>query len=562
MENWDMIKEPFSASFYYGENNKVRGNVDVSLSRNQEILETIFVDSGDVIRQRCRIGSRSNKTHTGNETKGREVESHNHENHATRNGTNHNLQMNYNCYVIYVDGLADSQMVEDFAIRPLKEVDVVDCIASPIGNEKNAVLTKDWITSHIEYVDYTWKDTLDEAVVELLSGNTVFFFEGIDSALVLSSKRFPTRGVGEVKAEQTMRGAKDAFNENLRTNTALLRRRVRDGRMKVKQQMVGQRSHTHIAICYVDGLVREKWLEDLEDSLNRYEIDAVFDSGMLEQLIEPNWKSPFPQFQYTERPDKAASALLEGRIVLIVDNSPSVLILPATANTFFQAADDYYCRHSVANFTRILRYIAAFLAVGLPALYLSVISYHTEILPVQLILTIAEARKAVPFPAVVEVLLMELEFELLREAGVRLPGQIDNTIGVVGGLIVGQAAVEAGLVSTIVVIIVALTAISSFAIPNESFSSAFRILKFFLIGMCALWGIYGFFLGLLILFIHLSSLESFGLPYMIPAVSSSSELYNDSKDFIWKVPIFGMKKRPVFTRQDNCIRLRKRGVKK
>jgi spore germination protein len=458
--------------------------------------------------------------------------------------------------VIYVDGLADQQMVEDFALRPLK--------SGMLQKETYAVLSEPKrraaFAQMLELADMSWRETMDEAVVEILSGNTILFFDGIGAAMMISSKNFPSRGISEVDSEKTLRGAKDSFNENMRTSTALLRRRIRDGRLKIKQIFVGERSRTNVAICYVDGLVRRAWLSQLEERLNAYDVDAVYDSGMIEQLLEPEWKSVFPQFQHTQRPDKAASALLEGRVVMVVDNSPDVLILPATMNTFFQSADDYYCRHCVAVFARILRYVAAVLAIGLPGLYLSIIGFHTEILPVKLVLTIAAARQSVPFPAVVEILLMELEFELLREAGIRLPGQLDNTIGVVGGLIVGQAAVEAGLVSTIVVIVVAVTAIASFAIPNESFTSAFRLLKFFFIMLCAFWGIYGFFLGMVILLIHLSSLESFGVPYLMPAVSSGANDYDDIKDFILKKSIFSMWKRPIFTRRQEQVRLSKRGA--
>ena len=436
-----------------GKNNKIRGTIKQEIKENQAVLEELLQDCEDIIHQ-------SFSTPCGVEV-----------------------------YIVYVDGLADHQLVEDFVLRPLKSYEyrlqeekenkVLDhFFKMPETKKKQVVL------EIFDLVDVSWKSSYDEAVLEIMSGNTVLFMDGMKEAISISSKKFPSRGVAEAESEKTIRGSKDAFNESMRTSTALLRRRIRDPRFKIQQVFVGQRSRTNVAICYVDGLVRQEWLEELKNRLGRYEIDAIYDSAMIEQLVEPNWKSPFPQFQHTERPDKASSALLEGRIVLVVDNSPDVLILPATLNTFFQASDDYYSKYFVAIFARILRYVAAILAIGLPGFYLSVVSYHTEILPTQLVLAIAKAREGIPFPAMVEILLMELEFELLREAGIRLPGHMDNTIGVVGGLIVGQAAVEAGLVSTIVVIVVALAALASFAVPNESFMSAFRLLKFFFILLC------------------------------------------------------------------------------
>lgn len=355
-----------------------------------------------------------------------------------------------------------------------------------------------------------------------------------------------------------MRGPRDSFNESLRTSTALIRRRIKDPKCKIVQNKFGQRSRTDYALIYMEDLVEKKVLDAVQDQLEAYETDAIYDSGMLEHFMNQKWYSPFPVIQSTERPDKVASSLLEGRVAIIVDNSPEVLLLPATFNTFFQASDDYYNQWSVATFARILRYMASILAIGLPGFYIAITSFHLEMLPTELLLAIAQARSAITFPVVLEVLLMELEFELLREAGIRLPGQMGNTIGIVGGLIVGQAAVEAGLVSTIVVIVVALAALASFTIPNESFASAYRLLKFFLIFVSAIWGLYGFVLGMLLLAIHLSGMTSYSIPYMTPAVSSGTGEYESSKDFILRLPIYLMRKRPVFTKEGERIRMRKR----
>lgn len=447
-------------------------------------------------------------------------------------------------YMVYTDGLTKTDMLEESVLAPL--------LKNFVKMESN--LMSQLECSSIQTADMKEIKTMDEALTNILAGNTVLFVNGYDHAILISSKNFPTRGVQEANQEVVLRGPKDSFNESLRTNTALIRRRIRDTRLKVEQLQVGERSKTDIAIMYMGDLVRPDILQSVRDRLNQVSMDGILDSGMLEQLLEENWKSPFPQFQSTQRPDKTASALLEGRVVLVVDNSPQVLILPVTFQIFFQASDDYYDRWEVASFARILRYVASFLAIGLPAFYIAVANFHTEVLPTSLILSIAAAREGVPFPVVVEVLLMELSFELLREAGIRLPGQLGGTIGIVGGLIVGQAAVDAGLVSTIVVIVVSLTAIASFAVPNETFSSAFRMLKFLMIIFAAFYGIYGFFLGWLFLFIHLASLKSFGIPYMMPSVAGSLNSYEDEKDFHFRWPLFFMKKRPIFTREDARIR--------
>lgn len=314
---------------------------------------------------------------------------------------------------------------------------------------------------------------MEAAVTEILSGNTVIFGTDAKRALMINSKKFPMRGVSEAESETTIRGAKDSFTESVRTNTVLIRRRIRDTRLKAEAMKIGVRTKTDVALMYMEDLVRPQVLEEIKKRLEAFVIDGIFDSGMLEQMTEKKWYSPFPQFQSTERPDKASSALLEGRVALIVDNSPMVLLLPVTLACFFQAADDYYNRWGIVCFTRFLRYVSAVTAMVLPALYIALAGFHTEIFPTSLALSLTAARQGVPFPLALEVILMEIAFEILREAGIRLPGPMGSTLGIVGGLIIGQAAVDANIVSPIVVIVVALTALSAFTIPNEGFASAF-----------------------------------------------------------------------------------------
>ena len=449
-------------------------------------------------------------------------------------------------YICYIDGLINRDILEESVIRPF---------LNHVGEEQ-----EDWFSSilseTLETVDVKEVYEMDQMIEAILGGDTAIFADGYEKGLVLSSKGFPTRGVAPTESEVVLRGSKDSFNENFRQNTALIRRRIKDTRLKLKQSTVGFRSRTNVGLLYMDDLVEPELVKQIEQQLKEIKIDGIFDNGMLEHLLEKETLSPFPQFQHTERPDKTASGILEGRIAIVVDNSPGVLLVPVTLHCFFQASDDYYNRFYVASFERFLRYMAALIAIGLPGLYIAIFNFHTEVLPTSLVLSFASARLGVPFPVVVELLLMELAFEMLREAGVRMPGQMGNTIGVVGGLIVGQTAVEAGLVSTIVVIVVSLTAIASFSIPSESFTSAFRLMKFILIATCALWGIYGFFLGMLFVLIHLCSLDSYGIPYLLPTVSSSVAEYGTKKDYIGKAPIGMMKERPIFTRRGARVRMR------
>ena len=404
--------------------------------------------------------------------------------------------------------------------------------------------------------DATYFVTVQEAVDGLLTGEAILFLDGFDKAVKIPDKGYPSKGISNSESEKVVRGSNEALCESVKLNAALIRKRIRSSKVKAKQVKAGVRSNTNIYLMYIEDLASPYLLREIEERLNRFEIDGVLDSGVLEQLSEEKWYSPFPQFQTTERPDRAAMALLEGRVVVLSDNSPVGLLLPTDYNSFIKTADDYYNRWEIASFARMIRYVSSFFALTLPGFYLAFTNFHTQILPTSLLLKFAEARAGVPFPAVVEVLLMELSFELLREAGVRLPGVMGNTIGIVGGLIIGQSAVEAGLVSPIVVIVIAFTALCSFAIPNEEFATAFRLLKFLLIGISAWLGYFGMLAGLLLILIHLSHLNSFGNPYLAPFVGADLNGYEDERDVMWRLPLRFLKKRPIYANEKEATKLK------
>ena len=504
----------------YNQKNELELPIKRQLEENIQAIESIFSEWGDLVKKKFVL---------------------------------QRADGNLDIFIFYIDGLTDNEMVERTITRPL----LYEWRGSEQKKGDAKAQLEEIFARQTEAVDISKKKTMMETIGCVLNGDTAMFIDGVDTALVLSTKKLPTRSIDSPKKEAGLKGPKDSFTENFRTNTALLRRRVKDPKMKEKQSVLGQRSRTVYGLMYMEDLIQPSLLRRIEQKLNSFTIDGIYDSGMLVHLLEDKWYSPFPQIQTTERPDKAASAILEGRVVLVVDNSPEVIILPTTWNTFFQAADDYYNRFAVATFARVLRYLAAYITVLLPGLYIAITCYYPQVLPTNLLLAIAGARNDVTFPIVAEVLLMEMLFELLREAGIRLPGQMGNTIGVVGGLIVGQAAVEASLVSTIVVIVVALTAIASFAIPNEEFSSTFRLLKFLMIGLGAVWGLYGILLGMLVLQIHLASMESFGIPYMMPIVSGSIDDEVEYQDFVMRKPFFTMRYRPLYTKKGNRIRFRR-----
>lgn len=453
---------------------------------------------------------------------------------------------NVRCFLAYIEVAVNNILMETTALGRL-----LSYLEQAPGEEIIEILDK----NALGIADVTPFETMEEAAQGMLTGDAILFVDGYPKALKISDKGYPNMGVTEADSEKVIRGSNEGFADSIKVNTALIRKRVRSTKVKVKEMRPGVRSHTNVNLVYMEDLAYPEIIAEVEKRLNRYEIDGVLDSGVIEQLAEEKWYSPFPQFQTTQRPDRAAMAILEGRVVVLSDNSPVALILPTDYNSFIKTSDDYYNRWEVATFGRLLRYIASFFAMTFPGLYLAVTNFHTQVLPTTLLLSFQAARQGVPFPAVFEVLLMEISFELLREAGVRLPGAMGNTIGIVGGLIIGQAAVEANLVSPIVVIIVAFTALCSFAIPNEEFAFSFRILKFVFIAVCAWLGYFGFLISLLMVLIHLSHLTSFGIPYLMPFVGPELTGYEDQRDFLWRFPLRRITKRPIYAKRDKRTKL-------
>ena len=399
-------------------------------------------------------------------------------------------------------------------------------------------------------------ENLDESIDAMLAGNAVFFIDGYDKAMKISSKGYPSTGVMEAESEKVLRGSREGFSDSVKSNSALVRKRLRDTRLKVEEYKIGVRSHTLTQVLYMDDLVHEGLLEEVKERLEEFQIDGILDSGMLEQLTEDVWYSPFPQYQTTERPDRAVQEILKGKVVILCDNSPEALILPGNFSSFMESSEDWYHRFEMASFLRILRYLAVIMATVLPGLYLTVIRFHTQILPSALILSFAEAREGVPFSSVVELIFLELAFELIREAGVRVPGSLGNAIGIVGGLVIGQAAVEANLVSPIVVMIVALTALGSMTVPNEEFAAAFRLVKYGFLILGGYLGIYGIVLGVYLVIGHLAGLISFGIPYLVPFIKKEQK--GSRGEGVLRVPLRKRVLRPLYAREEQKIRLKRK----
>lgn len=441
--------------------------------------------------------------------------------------------------LVYIDGMSDKILLDDYVLESLMlcSDDIQD-----VNQIKEKILT---------VTDLKEVKVMSEGITSMLSGETIMFIDGLTYAYVIATRTWASRGVTEPSSETVIRGSREGFTETIRFNTALIRRRIRDTRLRTVHKTLGVRSKTDTVVTYIDDIVNKDVLNQLNTRLDGINIDAILDSGYVEQLIEDNKWSIFPQIQSTERPDVVAAALYEGRVAVLVDNSPVVLIVPATLPNLIQSADDYYQRWIQGTFVRIVRLIGVVSSLLLPALYVAVTAFHTSIIPTKLAYSIAASREGVPFPAYVEAIIMEVSLALLMESTLRLPKPIGATIGIVGGLIIGQAAVTAGIVSPIMIIIVSITAITSFLIPNYEVSSAFRIIRFLFIIASSILGFYGIMLGIIILIIHLVQLKSFGISYLAPMVTPK---IRDFKDMFIRFPTDSMKERPEYMKTGDKVR--------
>lgn len=431
----------------------------------------------------------------------------------------------------YVDGLVNNRIIETGILQPLQHHTV---------NLENMEQLQEQI---LRTTSGSIVTTYQEAVDGLFIGNTVLFLEGADQAVILNTIGGENRAIDEPSTEPVIRGPRDGFVENIRTNTALVRRRIRDPHFRLESTRVGAKSNTIINIAYIKGIVQDSLIEEIKARLDKIKIDGIIDSGYIEELIDDAPYSPFVTSQSTERPDKVAASLLEGRAAVFVDNSPFAIIIPATFWQFIQASDDYYSRYYVGSFFRLVRLAAFMISLTLPSLYVLVSSFHQEMVPTALALTIASGREVIPFPVLFEVLIMEFAFELMREAGLRMPRPIGSAVSIVGSLVIGQAAVQAGIVGPFAVIIVAVTGIASFAIPNYAISFSLRIVRFPILITSGTLGLLGFGGIVMLIIMHVLSLRSFGEPYLTPL---SPFRPNEQKDIIIRVPWWKMKSRPRF----------------
>ncbi|NOU92675.1 spore germination protein [Paenibacillus sp. LMG 31456] len=452
--------------------------------------------------------------------------------------------------LIFVEGLSDKELIEKHILKSL-----MASFPDSLNQSQfliNGNVSKEFVINNIlsisEIVEVC---TIADLIPKVLAGSTALFIEGYSNALLLSTTKGKTRSIEEPVSEALIRGPRVGFTESLSDNTALLRRHGENESLTLIKFQVGKRARKELVVAYLNDVANTELVEEVKKRIGKIDIDDVPESGYVEQLIEDNYLSPFPQVQSTERPDRVIAALMEGRVAVLLDGTPFALIVPVTFSMLLQSPEDYYERWIPSTLIRLLRFGAALISLLLPALYISFISFHPGLIPTKLVISIVHTREGVPFPALIEALIMEIAIEILREAGVRLPKPIGPAMGIVGGLIIGEAAVQAGIVSPVLVIVVAVTAISSFAIPQYNAGLALRILRFAAMFSSAVFGLYGVVLFFILLCSHLVKLKSFGVPYASPAVPYR---LNDWKDFMLRMPLMMMKRRPKMMHTKDPLR--------
>ena len=455
----------------------------------------------------------------------------------------------YKAFLLFIDGMVDSNLINDFILNPLMLknnptfMDTNNKSNNKTNNNiisekklKNVTIRKvkkinleEHISNCLLPQNNLSKETdFDTIVSDVNSGNCILFIDTLSIAFDIEVKGYKQRNVDAPNNEIIIKGPQEAFIENIRTNTSLLRKIVNSEKLNIENITIGDITKTKCAICYIENITNEDLIAEVKYRMNNLKIDSLLSSGQLEQLIVNDNQLGIPEILSTERPDKTSKYLLQGRVIVLVNGSPYSLIMPATLIDFLSSPEDTNLKPSFGNFLKILRFISCIITLLLPGLYIAITSFHQEILPTELLYSILSTREIVPFPIIFEIIIMEVSFELIREAGLRVPSPIGPTIGIVGALVLGQAAVSANIVSPILIIIVAITGISSFAIPDFSFGFHLRFYRFIFILLGYIAGFLGISMGLLIYLSILCNVTSFGVPYMIPyapAINSKGNSY-------------------------------------
>jgi spore germination protein len=474
------------------------------LEENKKLLQSIFKDCGDIEFRNFDAGGKS-------------------------------------ALLVYLEGMADTSNLERNVIKPLMSQTGPD---NPnTGNLSEIFTTMKSISEHILGASSVSVLAKASAAIDaVMMGNALLLIDGLSEGLSISAVKYVKRNIGGANNEHILRGPNEAFNEGLTDNIVLIRRRSRDTNIKVQILKVGERTKNSIALLYVANLVKPGLVEEVERRIKLINTDKVLASAKIEEFIVDHPWSPFPQVQTTERPDKVLAALYEGRVGLILDGTPSTLLVPCTYNVLMQSADDYTIQPVIASLIRLTRNVTAFIAIYLPAIYVSVVSYHPGMLPTTMAISVAELRARTPFPSFLEAIMMEILLEVFQEAIVRLPQRLSGAATMLGAFMVGTTIVQAGLINPLLVVVVAVTAISSYSMPSYPFNLALRWLRIPMLALASILGLYGVIIGILAVTTHACSLRSFGESYIGGLFDIN--LLSDWKDGVVRLPAKLLRKRP------------------
>ncbi len=442
------------------------------------------------------------------------------------------------CNILYLDGMISNQIINDNIIRPVQLAENLHVSSDAVDTLMASILQSNDIKKTTDM------DTIAEAITY---GDTVLFVQGCGEALLLNTKSFTLRSVTEPESEKVLRGPREGFTESILVNLSMLRRRVRNKDLTMKFRVFGERTKTKACIVYIDGLAHQSIVDELEKRFDQFSIDSTLDVNYLIEMIKDARYSPFKTIGESERPDVIAGKLLEGRIAVVLDGTPCVITLPYLFIENIQNSEDYYVNFYYASFSRMLRLIGFFISTSVPALYIAIVSYHHEMLPTPLLMSIFMARQGVPLPTVLEAFGMIVIFQILAETGIRMPAGIGQALSIVGALVIGQAAVEAKFVSAPMIIVISITGITGLIIPK--LSTATLMIRFAFLGMASFFGLYGFMFGTIGLLIHLLNIKSFGVPYLMGMTMDTAL---EMKDTFIRVPWWNMHCRPHLISRDKA----------
>lgn len=455
---------------------------------------------------------------------------------------NNNNSLNY-C-LVYCDGMVNSIVINENIIKPLMLSQYDPSDENIVYNLAQHVL----LTNEIKITDKV-KDIIENVTY----GDTILFIDGVDKALILNTKQFNLRTPTEPESEKNLLGPREGFTESMLINLSLIRRRLRTNDLKLKYLTIGEKTNTKVCICYVESVVNKEVLDELYKRISKIEIDGILDTNYIAELTRENRRSPFRTTGYTEKPDVVVAKILEGRIAIMVDGTPIVHTIPYLFTENFQNAEDYYLSFYFSSFTRILRILGFLLTVTLPALYVAVVAFHQEMLPSPLLIMVTSERQSVPLPAALELAIMLIVFDILRETGARIPQNVGQSLSVLGAIVIGQAAVEAKLVAAPVIILVAFTGITSLLV--QKLNSPIIYARIFLFLLASTLGLFGFIIGTSVLLIHILNLKSFG----VSQINIKGDYkYQDNKDTVVRSPWWYMLKRPK-TLSNNTTRMKSLG---